>query len=80
MQLVHETTDYDFDKSGQFAYHAWESLAWGWLAQWDPDSIWIYGKKGDGEPGETSLTRLARRWVPQELRNDWRAAKAAGLV
>lgn len=60
--------------------HGWESLAWGWLAQLDPDTIWIYGSRENGEPGETSLTRLARRWVPGDLRNEWREAKAKGLV
>lgn len=103
MKMVHRSLEYDFDKSGQFAYHSWESLAWGWLMALDPcalsppylailailmlsmcvrcrDTIWIYGQKEEGEPGETSLTRLARRWVPGDLRNEWREAHAKGLV
>jgi len=80
MQLVYRSLGWDFDKSGQFAYHGWEALAWSSLAQLDPDTIWIYGSKSDGEPGETSLTRLARRWVPNDLRNEWREAHAKGQV
>lgn len=34
-----ENDDFDFRKSGQFAYHAWESLAMKYLSKLSPEGI-----------------------------------------
>ncbi|WVF72813.1 hypothetical protein IAT40_007631 [Kwoniella sp. CBS 6097] len=39
VQKTHETDEHDFAASGQYAYHAWESLAMGYLSKLSPKSI-----------------------------------------
>ncbi|WVR07584.1 hypothetical protein IAU60_004626 [Kwoniella sp. DSM 27419] len=39
IQKTHETDEHDFHASGQYAYHAWESLAMGYLSKLSPESI-----------------------------------------
>lgn len=65
---------WDFDSSHQFAYHAWSSFTTSrWLSKLTPDSIWDNSK-------ETSFTELARRWVGDDLRAEWKEARKAGKV
>lgn len=63
---------WDFDASGQYAYHAWSSYASKrWLAKLTPDRIFEV---------DTAFNILVRRWTSKSLREDWRKAKADGLV
>ncbi|KAJ9104045.1 hypothetical protein QFC19_004179 [Naganishia cerealis] len=39
IEKVHELDEYDFAASGQFGYHAWESLAMKYLGDLSPDKI-----------------------------------------
>mgnify|MGYP001559228365 FL=1 len=95
LRLVHRSTSHNFfqpDPSSPtndkpFTYHLWESLAWDrYLKYYDPDRIHARGaKRGaereeDGRSDESSFSRLARRWVSEELRGEWRRAVEEGLV
>ncbi|OXG24592.1 hypothetical protein C366_00121 [Cryptococcus neoformans Tu401-1] len=60
IRAVYATKEYDFEESGQLAYHAWESKARPYLSALDPSTITQI---------ETSFTRMARRFrEPDELR------------
>jgi hypothetical protein len=60
-------------------YHAWSSLAYEpYLRSLDPDRVHLTGEGQNGEPGETSFTRMVRRWVDDRLRDEWRQAKERG--
>jgi hypothetical protein len=77
IDLVHRTLDYDFEASGQFAYHLWESLSWSpHLEVLDPDRIHNRGV----ETGESSFTKVARKLVNDELRDSWRNARRRGDI
>lgn len=49
---VHEGTAYDFDETGQLAYHTWESVAMGYLMKLTPDSL---------KESQTSFGRMAKK-------------------
>ncbi|KAG7528492.1 hypothetical protein FFLO_06115 [Filobasidium floriforme] len=69
VQMVHETDDYDFHKSGQYAYHAWESLAMKYLEKLDPVSIKTSG---------TSFNKMVRSFVgptDEAVYAEWKRAK-----
>lgn len=51
VEKVHELDEYDFIGTGQYAYHAWESLAMGFLEHLSPQSI---------RDEDTSFHRLVR--------------------
>ncbi|EFP80669.2 uncharacterized protein PGTG_06625 [Puccinia graminis f. sp. tritici CRL 75-36-700-3] len=72
--LVHKTTDWDFDRSEQFAYHAWSSISHAnYLQSLDPDRIHA---SGGPERGESSFTYFVRRFIHDSIREEWREAKA----
>jgi len=72
--LVHRTTDWDFDRSEQFAYHAWSSISHSnYLQSLDPDRIHA---SGGPERGESSFTYFVRRFIHDSIREEWREAKA----
>lgn len=72
--LVHKTTDWDFDRSEQFAYHAWSSISHSnYLQSLDPDRIHA---SGGPERGESSFTYFVRRFIHDSIREEWREAKA----
>ncbi|KAL7421236.1 hypothetical protein Q5752_004121 [Cryptotrichosporon argae] len=54
IQYTHERDDWDFYGSGQYAYHAWESLAMHYLAELSPTAIFAT---------DTSFHRLVRPFV-----------------
>ncbi|WVR07184.1 hypothetical protein IAU60_004225 [Kwoniella sp. DSM 27419] len=68
IHAVYETTEYDFAKSGQLAYHAWESKARPYLSMLDP--VTIHGI-------DSSFTRMARRFVAPDEERRWKAAGMA---
>jgi len=60
LKMVHEENEYDFWKSGQLAYHAWESKAMPYLRALTPTSV---------RTMDTSFNLMARRFVDDaELR------------
>ncbi|OCF40483.1 hypothetical protein I317_05721 [Kwoniella heveanensis CBS 569] len=65
---VYETTEYDFEKSGQLAYHAWESKARPYLSALDPSTV---------QTIDTSFTRMARKFVGPDEERRWRTAVAS---
>ncbi|WRT66215.1 uncharacterized protein IL334_003168 [Kwoniella shivajii] len=65
IHAVYETTEYDFEKSGQLAYHAWESKARPYLSALDPITIHTI---------DTSFTRMARRFVEANEESRWKAS------
>ncbi|WWC61705.1 uncharacterized protein I303_104290 [Kwoniella dejecticola CBS 10117] len=67
IHAVYETTEYDFELSGQLAYHAWESKARPYLSALDPTTI---------HQIDTSFTRMARRFVEPDEERRWKAAGA----
>ncbi|KAI7936070.1 hypothetical protein MJO29_015373 [Puccinia striiformis f. sp. tritici] len=70
--LVHKTTDWDFDRSEQFAYHAWSSISHAtYLQSLDPDRIHA---TGGVEMGESSFTYFVRRFIHDSIRQEWRDA------
>lgn len=72
--LVHKTTDWDFDRSGQFVYHAWSSISHSnYLQSLDPDRIHA---SGGPERGESSFTYFVRRFIHDSIREEWRNAKS----
>ncbi|RSH82224.1 hypothetical protein EHS25_005934 [Saitozyma podzolica] len=64
IHAVYETKEYDFEKSGQLAYHAWESKSKKYLAALDPSTI----KRID-----TSFTRMAKRFREPDEERRWKA-------
>ncbi|WVQ82214.1 hypothetical protein IAT38_004342 [Cryptococcus sp. DSM 104549] len=65
IHAVYATTQYDFERSGQLAYHAWESKARPYLSALDPSTIHTI---------DTSFTRMARRFQEPDEERRWRAA------
>ncbi|RXK40870.1 hypothetical protein M231_01929 [Tremella mesenterica] len=61
---VYETKEYDFEKSGQLAYHAWESMAKSHLSTLNPHTISTI---------DTSFTRMARRYREPDEERRWLA-------
>ncbi|WWC90703.1 uncharacterized protein L201_005640 [Kwoniella dendrophila CBS 6074] len=57
IKKVHEEKEFDFEKTGQYAYHAWESLAMGYLHKLSPHSI----RKNDN-----SFNRMVRKFIGPE--------------
>ncbi|WWD02590.1 hypothetical protein V865_000630 [Kwoniella europaea PYCC6329] len=57
VQKVHEEGEFDFDKTGQYAYHAWESLAMGYLSKLSPRSI---------RENDNSFNRMVRKFIGPE--------------
>ncbi|WVW83730.1 hypothetical protein I302_105751 [Kwoniella bestiolae CBS 10118] len=66
IHVVYETTEYDFEQSGQLAYHAWESKARPYLSVLDPTTI---------HQIDSSFTRMARRFVESDEERQWKAHK-----
>ena len=64
IHAVYQTTEYDFERSGQLAYHAWESMAKSHLAALDPSTIKVI---------DTSFTRMARRFREPDEERRWKA-------
>ncbi|KAL0249880.1 hypothetical protein I308_103183 [Cryptococcus tetragattii IND107] len=54
IKKTHETSQHDFKASGQYAYHAWESLAMGYLSKLSPTSI---------RENENSFNRMVRPFI-----------------
>ncbi|EGG01515.1 uncharacterized protein MELLADRAFT_78967 [Melampsora larici-populina 98AG31] len=66
---VHRSLDWDFDKSGQLAYHAWSSLSYkSELSKLNPERIHL---TGGIEQGESSFTWFVRRYIHDEIRGKW---------
>ncbi|ODO08764.1 hypothetical protein L198_00497 [Cryptococcus wingfieldii CBS 7118] len=65
IHAVYATTQYDFEASGQLAYHAWESKARPYLSRLDPSTIGHIA---------TSFTRMARKFQEPDEEARWRAA------
>ncbi|TKA53349.1 hypothetical protein B0A53_04367 [Rhodotorula sp. CCFEE 5036] len=95
LRVIHRDDRYSFHRAPAlaptwdtpFACHLWESTAYQrYLSPYDPDRIHNRGKKQgaereeDGASDENSFSREARRFVSDEFRAAWRAAKALGLV
>lgn len=95
LRVVHRDTKYDFHRPDplaptydtQFTYHLWESVAYDrYLSPYDPDRIHNRGKKHgkereeDGASDESTFSREARKFVSNEFRIAWRAAKERGDV
>ncbi|WWD19073.1 hypothetical protein CI109_103531 [Kwoniella shandongensis] len=57
IKKTHETTEYDFAKTGQYAYHAWESLAMKYLENLSPKSI---------RENENSFNKMVRPFIGSE--------------
>ncbi|WVQ81807.1 hypothetical protein IAT38_003934 [Cryptococcus sp. DSM 104549] len=57
IKKTHETNEHDFKASGQYAYHAWESLAMGYLSKLSPQSI---------RDNDNSFNRMVRAFVGPE--------------
>ncbi|KAK8854781.1 hypothetical protein IAR55_003520 [Kwoniella newhampshirensis] len=57
IQKTHETTEHDFQKTGQYAYHAWESLAMKYLENLSPKSL---------RDNENSFNRMVRTFIGPE--------------
>ncbi|KAK8864262.1 hypothetical protein IAR55_001508 [Kwoniella newhampshirensis] len=71
IHAVYETKEYDFEKSGQLAYHAWESKARPYLSKLDPSTINII---------DTSFTQMARQFQePDEEKRRRVAGKVDGI-
>ncbi|KAK6910267.1 hypothetical protein I203_104299 [Kwoniella mangroviensis CBS 8507] len=66
IHAVYETVEYDFEQSGQLAYHAWESKARPYLSVLDPTTI---------HQIDTSFTRMARRFVEDDEERRWKGYK-----
>ncbi|WWC89494.1 uncharacterized protein L201_004418 [Kwoniella dendrophila CBS 6074] len=62
IHAVYETTEYDFENSGQLAYHAWESKARPYLSALNPTSI---------HQIDTSFTRMAKQFVEPDEEKRW---------
>ncbi|KAJ9113659.1 hypothetical protein QFC22_005968 [Naganishia vaughanmartiniae] len=54
IEKVHETDEYDFTASGQFGYHAWESLAMKYLSNLSPEKI---------RTVESSFNKMVRPYI-----------------
>ncbi|KAJ9090946.1 hypothetical protein QFC20_007776 [Naganishia adeliensis] len=54
IQKVHEKSTHDFSASGQFGYHAWESLAMGYLGGLSPEKI---------RSVDSSFNRMVRPYI-----------------
>ncbi|KAH9811042.1 hypothetical protein DFH28DRAFT_1033234 [Melampsora americana] len=66
---VHRSLDWDFDKSGQLAYHAWSSLSYKTeLSKLNPERI---HRTGGVEQGESSFSWFVRRYIHDEIRKKW---------
>ncbi|WWD17440.1 hypothetical protein CI109_101881 [Kwoniella shandongensis] len=65
IHAVYETKEYDFEKSGQLAYHAWESKARSHLSKLDPATI---------NKIDSSFTRMARRFREPDEERRWLSA------
>jgi len=66
IQYTHERDDYDFRGTGQYAYHAWESLAMGYLGKLSPERI---------REEDNSFNRLVRPFIgpdDDEVYRRWR--------
>ncbi|KAI5449138.1 hypothetical protein NCC49_005276 [Naganishia albida] len=69
VKKVHELDDYDFAASGQFGYHAWESLAMNYLSELSPYKI---------RTVESSFNRMVRPYIgPNDdtIYQAWRDAR-----
>ncbi|CAD6581388.1 MAG: hypothetical protein TREMPRED_002999 [Tremellales sp. Tagirdzhanova-0007] len=69
IQYTHENDDYDFVSTGQYAYHAWESLAMRYLADLSPRSI---------RDEDSSFHRLVRPFLGPDDDEIWREWKGEG--
>lgn len=66
---VHRSLDWNFDQSGQLAYHAWSSLSYkSELSKLNPERIHI---TGGVEQGESSFSYFVRRYIHDEIREKW---------
>ncbi|WRT68407.1 uncharacterized protein IL334_005383 [Kwoniella shivajii] len=57
IQKTHEEKEFDFEKTGQYAYHAWESLAMGYLSKLSPKSI---------RENDNSFNRMVKKFIGPE--------------
>ncbi|WWC63305.1 uncharacterized protein I303_105905 [Kwoniella dejecticola CBS 10117] len=57
IKKTHEEGSFDFEKTGQYAYHAWESIAMGYLSKLSPKSI---------RENDNSFNRMVRKFVSPE--------------
>ncbi|ORX36844.1 hypothetical protein BD324DRAFT_579948 [Kockovaella imperatae] len=64
ISLVYKSTDYDFEASGQLAYHAWESKAKSHLRALNPSTI---------QSITTSFTIMARKYREHNEERNWKA-------
>lgn len=60
---IHTSSEYDFEASGQLAYHLWESEAKAYLRDLNPEEM---------ELRDTSFTRAARRFMAEGEKEKWR--------
>lgn len=68
IHAVYGSTGYDFEASGQLAYHAWESVAKKYLIALDPSTI---------NTIDTSFTRMVRKFREPGEERRWKAAGKA---
>nr|ODN89058.1 hypothetical protein L203_02469 [Cryptococcus depauperatus CBS 7841] len=66
IQKTHETTAHDFKATGQYAYHAWESLAMGYLGTLSPKKI---------KNEENSFNRMVRAFIGPDDEETYRKWK-----
>ena len=66
IRMVHETTDWDWDASGQCAYHAWTSVRPEYIRELNPHDV---------RRGDTSFRQLVRRYMGDEDERVWDAWK-----
>ncbi|WVQ74931.1 hypothetical protein IAR50_004539 [Cryptococcus sp. DSM 104548] len=68
IQKTHETTQHDFKASGQYTYHAWESLAMGYLSKLSPKSI---------RENDNSFNKMVRPFIGLEDDETYRRWKGS---